>query len=157
MLKDIKKNKIFWVVIAAAVIILIAIVVGILVGRDSKESGKPNTDVGAESDKSRDDETGSDNSGDEKENDKLYEGSGLEVGEDGETPMESIDASGSWDNSSDSVANGSDTNDDKKPDGDKSQEGSQQGGSSQGEPDGDSNSGVSDGDVLEGGSWTKPR
>lgn len=142
MLKDIKKNKLFWIAIAAVVVILIAVLVGVLVSRDSKESGNPGANFATGSDK---DDTEADSDQD-KEGDegKPYDGSGLEVAEDGETPMESIDVSGSWDGTADGDSGSSNTTDN-------------QDGTGNEDSDGSDETGVSDGDTLEGGSWTKPR
>lgn len=158
MFKKIATNKVFWIIIAGVVVILIGVVAGVMVSRDSKESGKPGADVGTEADNDGV-KTESDKDG-EDDKDKPYEGSGLEVGENDETPMESIDASGSWEDTTNDQTGSSNTDKNEKqdaPDKENPKNDEKQDVPNKEEPNGDDEPGVSNGDVLEGGSWTKPR
>ena len=98
MLKKISTNKKFWIVIAAVILVLAGILIGVIVHNNTKEFGQSN--VGTETDTNKDSSDTTDNSADVE--DSIYEGSGLEVKEDdSDTAVDRIDASGSWEDTAD--------------------------------------------------------
>ena len=142
MLEKLRKNKTFWIVIIVAIVILVGFGITVLVSKNSKQTNKK--DKTDESDISLETEY-------KNENDENDEKNGLQVEEGDVTPNVSIDASGAWD----------DTASDKVDSNENIKEEEQNTTSNKNDNETDeketTESNVSDGSILEGESWTKPR
>ena len=137
MLERIKKNKLFWIVAIVIIAVLIGSIVIVITSRDSKKAGKSNDGSKVEYDGENDEEPD--------------EESGLKVEEDNVTPNVSIDASGSWD---DTASDKVDTNENVK---EEEQNTTSNKNDNETDEKETTESNVSDGSILEGESWTKPR
>lgn len=105
MLKKLLAKKSLLIVVVVAVVILGCVIVGVTLNQgDSEDSGKSGVSVGPQID--------TDNTQENMDEDNVYNGNGLEVKDEVDETVDSVDGSGSWDNTSDSKGtNNSETDD----------------------------------------------
>lgn len=134
-----KKSTKLWIAGIAAVIVVVAVIVGVKVKEKPKPNPNPDTNEKTEKD-----------IGDDIESDKPYEGDGLTIGEEKESPVQSIETPTSWNENTN--AETIDKSDDKTQETTDSTDKTDKTDTSD-----STDSDVSKGDILEGESWTKPR
>jgi hypothetical protein len=95
MLKKLLEKKTLLTVVGVVIVILAAVIVGIVMNRDSNDTGKSGVSIGTEKD-----------TNDTKENmdeENVYNGEGLEVMDEVDETVDEVDGSGSWDDTSKST------------------------------------------------------
>ena len=109
MIKKLLRSKKIITSIVLVILLIVAIVVGVIMIRDSREKEKLEAGHGVEDNVSEDDE--------------VYDGNGLEIQEEIDETIDSVDASGTWDETTqsddsqqDDKKENTDTNDDTPED-----------------------------------------
>lgn len=88
MLKKLLTNKKLLAVIVAVIVIIVGIVIAVVISQDSEEPGKSGINI--ETDKEEAQEN-------DDEQDEPYNGTGLEIMDEVDDTVDSVDGSGDWD------------------------------------------------------------
>lgn len=98
MLKNLLENKKLLTVIVALIIIIAGIVIAVVISQDIGNTGMSGVDIELENNE----DVAQDN---DDEQDEPYNGNGLEIKDENDGTVDSVDASGDWDGASDESSN----------------------------------------------------